>query len=769
MGTDLLLVDLKEGRSLNIGNVVEFAFNRKGTYLAYTVGSESKKGNGIYLRSLASGQVQVLNSSEDLYTRLHWNKRKDWFVVLRGKKDKKYKDRIFKLFAFKIEKNKIRSFIVDPEKIPDFPEGMAISDKRTPYWSEVWNAVVFGIKELEPEEEKDGKDKKEKKEDPLLKDLKLPTLIIWHYKDSRLQSMQWVQEKRDRNFSYLCIYHFDTSRFIKLADRRIKIVRFNPKYKWAIGFDRTDYELEGNLSGKRYSDVYAIDPRTGQRRLILKKIRWTFQPSPDGTFLLFYKRDGNFYTVHVPTGKIFNLTERIPVSFIDEEDDHNVKNPPVRQYNFGWTKDGRFAILRDGWDLWEVSADGRKFYSLTGDGRKKQVRYLYAFILEKDFEGFDRKKPLYVAVRGQWDKKGGIARINLRRPGKKELLLWDDAAFGSLMKAEKAEIYLYTRQTYREFPDYYKAGPDFKKAEKITEANPQQREYRWCEGRKLIEYKNSEGKRLQAALYLPADYRPGRKYPTIVYIYEKLSDRLNYYLMPSEYGFNIARYTSDGYAVLLPDIVYKVNAPGLSAVDCVLAAVKAAIKTGVVDEKRLGLHGHSWGGYQTAFIITQTDIFKAAVAGAPLTNMISMYSSIYWNTGTCNQPIFESSQGRFKGGYWDYLEDYIKNSPVFFAKNVKTPLLLLHNDKDGAVDWNQGIEYYNTLRRLGKFVIMLEYKGENHGLRKKENRIDYGIRMKEFFDHFLKGKPAPEWMEKGVPYIKLKKHLKERKELIPSY
>jgi len=220
-------------------------------------------------------------------------------------------------------------------------------------------------------------------------------------------------------------------------------------------------------------------------------------------------------------------------------------------------------------------------------------------------------------------------------------------------------------------------------------------------------------------------------------------------------------YTSNGYAVLMPDIVYKVNDPGMSAVWCVIPAIEAAIKTGVVDRNNIAIHGHSWGGYQTAFLITQSDIFKAAVAGAPLTNMISMYSSIYWNSGSANQPIFESSQGRFEGGYWENIEAYTRNSPVYFAAKVKTPLLLLHNDKDGAVDWNQGIEYFNTLRRLKKPVVMLQYKGENHGLRIPANREDYTIRMRQFFDHYLKGEPAPDWLKEGIPHLDLKDHLKE--------
>ncbi len=216
----------------------------------------------------------------------------------------------------------------------------------------------------------------------------------------------------------------------------------------------------------------------------------------------------------------------------------------------------------------------------------------------------------------------------------------------------------------------------------------------------------------------------------------------------------------------MPDIRYHVNDPGMSAAWCVLPALEAAVSAGVVDPDRVGLHGHSWGGYQTAFLVTQTDQFRAAVAGAPLTDLVSMYSSIYWNTGSANQPIFESSQGRFTGDFLDQPDAYLRNSPVFQARKVTTPLMILHNDKDGAVDFNQGIEYFNILRRLRKPVVMLQYEGENHGLAKAENQRDYSVRMREFFDHHLKGEPAPPWLADGVERIDLERHLEERARAI---
>ncbi len=785
-GSDLLIVNLKNSKIFNIGNVSEFSFNKKGNFLAYIIDADEMQGNGVYLKNMKSGIVKTLDSDKAKYKSLQWSKEKNFFTLLKGKESKGYKDKVYSILGFKFNKksNAFKKYEIIPQKIKDFPKEMAISPHRTPYWSEVYNAIIFGIYEPEKKETKDNKqksenpgkkiakkdkkakkDKDKKEEDNLIKELKLPSLIIWHYKDKRLQSMQKLQFSKDKNFSYLCIYNFKTKKFIQIANERIKNISISPKYRYAIGYDRTDYELEANLSGKRYSDIYSINLKTGEKKLLLKKIRWYFSPSYDGSSLLFYK-DKNFYRLSLFNGKQYNLTSKIPTTFVNLDDDHNVKDPPVPQYGWGWSKDGKFVLLSDGWDVWKVDSFGKKFKNLTLDGKKNKIRYRYPFILDKNFKGFDSKKPVFISIFGELNKKSGIIRINLKNPQKRKILLWDDAYFSSLKKAEKANIYLFRKETFKDYPDFYLTKDAFKSFKKITDANPQQKNYLWSSGRILINYKNSSGKSLQGALFLPANYEKGKKYPTIVYIYEKLSWYLNRYMMPREFGFNPARYTSSGYAVLMPDIVYKVNSPGISSVDCITHAVRAAIKTGIVDEKNIGIHGHSWGGYQTAFIITQTNIFRAAVAGAPLTDLISMYSSIYWNTGSSNQPIFESSQGRFKGGYWDYLDDYRKNSPVFNATRVKTPLLLLHNNKDGAVDWNQGIEYYNTLRRLYKFVIMLEYQGENHGLRKKENRIDYGIRMKEFFDHFLKGKPAPAWIKKGIPYVKLKKYLKERKKIV---
>jgi dipeptidyl aminopeptidase/acylaminoacyl peptidase len=783
-GSDLILHELATGNDLNIGNVSQFVFDKKGNWLAWVVDAQEKSGNGVQMRDMNTGVILPLDSDKAVYKQLTWTEEGDGLAVLKGKEDDDYEDNLYSLLGFyQFSTKGPLKIVYDPKEDKGFPENMTISPNRSPVWTEDLKGILFGIHKAEKKEKKEADDKdKGKKETAVEADKKeretpaekpareedidkedLPDLVIWHWQDKRLQSMQQVQEQRDKNFSYLCIFRVKNKQFIRLADDNVRQVEAAPKHRWAIGTDNQKYQLMGNLDGRRYQDIYVYNLQTGEKKLVLEKCRWYFGPSPDGTHFLFFQ-DGHYLTYEMATDKKFNITKDVPTSFVDEEDDHNVVDPPIYPYYFGWAKEGISVLLYDNWDVWNIPVHGGDGENLTINGKTDGIRYQRRFQLDPEEKGIDLSKPLYISVYGEWTKKGGVARVDNGNPGAK-MLLWDDAAF-SIIKAKEAEVYLYTKQTYEDYPDYYLTDGHLQKGKRLTEANPQQKEFMWSDGSILLDYESAKGDKLQAALFLPANYEKGKRYPAVVYIYEKLSEGLNRYYAPSARGFNKSVYTSRGYAVLMPDIVYQVNDPGMSSVWCVLPALEAAIETGVVDKERVGIHGHSWGGYQTSFLITQTDAFRAAVAGAPLTNMISMYSSIYWNSGSANQPIFESSQGRFEGGYWENIEAYTRNSPVYFAQNVTTPLLLLHNDKDGAVDWNQGIEYFNTLRRLKKPVVMLQYKGENHGLRKPANQKDYTVRMREFFDHYLMGKPQPGWLAEGVSHLDHEEHIKKRTKQI---
>ena len=764
-GSDLILHELATENELNIGNVADFAFNKKGDWLAWTIDANEKIGNGIQVRNMANGALLPLDSGKAVYRGLNWTEKGEALAAVKGVEDKAYEDKLYSVVAVNgFASGAPQKTVYDPHADKDFPAGLTVSPNRPPTWTEDFGALMFGIHEVK---KKKGGDKAADKPDapaaaamrrPQEDEPEKPDLVLWHWKDGRLQSQQQVEEPRDKNFSYLATYRLAEKKFIRLADDEVRNVTAAPKQKFGIGTDNREYETMGSLDGRRYQDIYVVDLKTGARKLAVKKNRWSFGASPDGTRMLYHD-DGNFFVYDMASGQATNITKNIPSVFWDQDDDHNVVKPPTNL--IGWTKDGASALITDDWDIWNVPVNGGQATNLTVNGKKDKIRYQSRYRIDPEEKGIDLAAPMYLRAYGEWTKKAGIGLISNGKPGVK-MLTWDDASFGGLMKAKKADVWFYTRETHAEAPNYLVADASLGNAKIITDVNPQQKDFLWSSGAKLIDYTSAKGDKLQGALFLPANYEPGKNYPTIVYIYEKLSQGLNSYTVPTYNGFNKTTYTSNGYAVLMPDIVYKVNDPGMSAVWCVLPALEAAIKTGIVDKDHVGIQGHSWGGYQTSFLVTQTNAFAAAVAGAPLTEMITMYNSIYWNSGGGNMAIFESSQGRFTGSPLDVPEAYQRNSPITHAKNVKTPLVILHNDKDGAVDFTQGIFYYNTLRRLQKPVVMLQYKGENHGLRVPANMKDYTVRMKEFFDHHLKGKSAPKWWIEGVPHLKLKEHLEER-------
>ena len=774
-GADLILRDLASGAELNVGNVSEFSFRKDGRLLAFAIDAQDKAGNGLQVRDMTTGTVSPVDSGSASYERITWTDRGDALAVLRGTDDKAYRDRFYAVVGITdVTAAAPRKTVFDPATDPSVPKGMTISPNRDPQWTDDLKAIVFGLYEPRLKDATDessadapAADAASPAPDSTASAANAPNtddkvdLVLWHYKDPRLQTQQEVQEARDRAFNYAAEYRVDTKKFIRLANEEMRNVTVNTKSRWAVGTDDREYELLGSLDGRRYENVYAVDLTTGARKPVVKHLRYFSGASPDGSKILYFE-NGDYHVYSLATGEDRNITQGLPVSFVDVEDDHNEVKPPVTAV--GWANDNKTVLLTDAWDIWQVPVDNGQAVNLTVNGKKDGIRYQQRFALEPPSEradGIDLSKPQFFRAYGEWTKKGGLARVEPRTPGAK-LLAWSDASYQTMMKAKNADAYLFTKGSSTEPSDYYATDASLANPVRITDQRPQVEPFAWSPGVQLVNYTSDKGDKLQAALFLPANYEKGKSYPTVVNFYEKMSQTANQFSSPAANGFNRSVYTSNGYAVFVPDITYRVNDPGMSAVWCMVPAVKAAIATGIVDPKHIGITGHSWGGYQTAFLITQTDLFAAAVAGAPLTDMVSMYSLVYKNSGGWNGAIFESSQGRFKGGYWDNWDAYYRNSPVFFAKNVHTPLMILHNDKDGAVDFTQGVEYFNTLRRMQKPVIMLEYIGENHSLAKRANQRDYTVRMMEFFDHYLKGAPAPDWMVNGVPRLKMDDHLKER-------
>jgi dipeptidyl aminopeptidase/acylaminoacyl peptidase len=377
-------------------------------------------------------------------------------------------------------------------------------------------------------------------------------------------------------------------------------------------------------------------------------------------------------------------------------------------------------------------------------------------------EGIDLSSPVYLSLNGRLTKKSGYARLTIGKPV--ERLVYDDARIARLIRADSTDVLAFTRERFNDPVDWYVGGPLLRDPRQVTAFNAFHTNYAWGKS-ELVEFTSATERPLQAALYYPANYDPARKYPMIVYTYERLSQNVHQYPVPSERSYySTAVWTANGYFVLQPDIVFRGREPGISVLDAVVPAVQSIIARGLVDSARVGHVGHSWGGYEATFLPTRTHIFAATVAGAPITNFLSFAGAIHWTPGIAEMDHWETGQARMDVPYWEDLDAYLRNSPAAKVHELRTPILMEVGDADGTVDWHQGIEFYNFARRAGrKDFILLVYPGEDHGLRKKENQVDYHRRINEWFAHYLKGAPAPKWMEDGVAWLERKSVLDRNK------
>jgi dipeptidyl aminopeptidase/acylaminoacyl peptidase len=753
-GTDLIVRNLQDGSALNLGNVDEFAFNESGTHLAYVIDAANRLGNGLFLQDLTRGTVTMLSSQPLEFNQLVWDRAGTSLAVLKGVKPQGMVHRANALQIVTGIGTPKQSSIELDGKDPAIPGGFVVSDFGAVTFSRDGARVYFGLKEQEAEAPTGGEPK--------------ANVDVWHWQDEDVQSVQQVRAEQNRRFTYTSTYHIPTRKFLRLADEEMRQVTPTANGRWGIGRLDKPYRLEIAWGGAR-ADLQRIDLNTGERTPIARGLSRAMGASPDGKWYL-YLQDKQVIAYNIESQQTTNLTQQSGVDFIDKRDDHPYELPIYGVA--GWSKDGKAILLYHDFDIWSLSLAGGKATNLTGGvGDAGQIRFRIVRLDGEGAsggggrgggpgggsnadEGLDLTRPLTLSAYGERTKKSGY--YELKPGGKPQPLIYEDATIGSVDKADKADRMVFTRQTFVDFPDFYMSNGRFAAARKITNANPQQSEFAWSPGRVLIDYTDARGNKLQGTLALPANYEPGKRYPMLVYFYEIMSNQHHRYSMPTyDDRPHMSTYTSNGYLVLQPDVVYTIGQPGTSAVDDVTSAVKKVIELGYADPQRIGLQGHSWGGYQSSYILTQTDMFAAVVTGAPVTNLVSFYNELYKSSGTVQQGIMEVGQVRMGRNVtpWSAHELYESQSPLHQAEKIKTPFLILHGTADGAVDWHQGLEYFNAARRLGKKVILLSYPDEPHHLANRANQKDFQIRMKQFFDHYLKNTPAPKWMTEGVPFL----------------
>ena len=818
----LFAKSLVSSRITQMGPATELTVNNQRTHIAWTISSDEGFGNGLFVSPANSISVTTLDQNRAQYSTIAWSRNGNSLTALKtdinaSEKDEEAKTSSVVFAALGVTSKQPRTFEIGSSS-NGFPKnfeiatsggedeyGYSLGDLTAASWSEDGKALLLQLTKSKTTDTEDNQ------EDEDSEDRIVPDLAFWHWKQNELPSQESQDEQWEEDRTYSAIYWVENSKLVPLQTDKdsedfsiqgFEIDNINSNYDFVLGVQADDpltRRLKQNFSTKP-GNVILINTKTGERKSVLKDIDRVYGTfSPNGQYFAFWE-DGHFSVYDISSNRVINITENLPVSFIND-DLSNIERTPVSSPR--WTEENGL-VLEDNWNLWHVqdffAESGPVQKRLTNDGLEKRIDYsVVPFKTHLDLNDYEPnayldqdREPLennFLAF--AFEKRtmrAGYVRVSLNdqnvtwfKPlGDKAIP--GDATLDTLIeviKTESGERFIFSEQDFDEkkISLLDPLSGDTKTLLSLSwDTEPSRRNVGKSAGLKTINYScNWDGAPKEVAekegtLVLPANYKKGRKYPTIVTVYE---DRGNIGVAYGAYRYatpylapdDLITLTSHGYAVYLPDVAHIATKPGSSGLQCLMPALDAVLETGIVDEDNIGLHGHSWGGYQTLFYTTQTNRFKAAISGAGLSNLISMYGTVYWGGGGLVQNVLlEVGQGRMKNTLWENWESWVENSPLYHVENVKTPLLIMHNDGDPAVPFSQGMGHFLALQRLQKPVALLQYRGEGHGLYDRYNQIDYFQRGLEFWDYHLKGKEAPKWWSEGIKPSDIDDHLDERFE-----
>jgi dipeptidyl aminopeptidase/acylaminoacyl peptidase len=783
----LVLHRLQDAKKDTLPNIVEYQFSNNGKILAAAIQPPPKKSTGtnrtdtvpsnhfdseqkkdateinrvLYMKP-ATGEKRYASSGHTDYKNITLSESGAKLAFLATEDSVKKDIKEYKLYYYTpgvrhasilSDKNPNGSgddsaCIVADKNLRGLPTGWCVSEHYTPAFSKDESRLFLGTApETMPK-------------DTSIPDFERVLLDIWHWKDPRVQPQQLVELEKDRRKSYLAYVDLDNNRhFYQLATEEIPDVQVSDEYngRFALGFSNKNYQLAAtwDLTNRRKNDVWAMDLQEHTCEKIKTGLGAEFHFSPQGHYLAWYDiNDYKYYAYSLLTHKETCLTEGLTVHFMNEK--HDTPSVPGSYGAAIWTEE-EHLLVNDAYDIWKLDPSGQQppVCVTKGVGRANKTRLRY-FHTDPKSRYLKSKDKMMLSAFDETTKERGFYEVDkwTTKHTPKKLIL-DKYTFSTPVKAKNKEIFLYEKNNFHTSPDLYVTTNKWKTETRLSDINPQMKEYNWGRA-ELISWITFDDKPTQGIVYKPEDFDPAKKYPVIVYYYEKLSDELYRYIppIPSRSTINISFYCSRGYIVFTPDIQYTTGHPGESAYNSIVSGVEKLCENPWIDKEHIGIQGQSWGGYQTTYLVTRTHMFRAAGAGAPVSNMFSAYGGIRWATGMSREYQYEQGQSRIGATIWEAPELYRENSPLFFADKVETPLLIMHNDKDGAVPWYQGIEFFMALRRLNKPVWMLQYNGEQHNLVERKNQKDMALRLQQFFDHYLKGAPAPVWIKDGIPAIK---------------
>jgi dipeptidyl aminopeptidase/acylaminoacyl peptidase len=742
----LLIMDLANGKQESIPGIIEYRIHRPSNNLAYIVDIEEKKS--VAIRTLESVPITTLITINALhkYKKLVWSSQGNALTFYQEILEGSEKQKSYKLYYYNAEQGPSKLKYLDPTIHTELFQNMDLTDRRLRI-SDDGMAVFFEMIRKEHSERTLGKGK-----------MPNDSVQVWNTKDKRIYPNQ--REYRQAEFGpSLTVWWPGKDSTLVLETKELPETVIARDGKYMLSYNPTAYAPHFKHTGD--IDLYLTDLETSEHNLFLKRqeygkfgFSYNVAFSPKGKYISYF-RDKHWWIYDLEKKTHANVTKGLGLQLYETAQDgaHSGGMEPYGGAHrfINWMPGDKELIIYDRYDVWLISPTG-KARRIT-QGREKQVRYridrnshsgrvdIFPQVLLSNFEKeqFIMSQGLVFQTLGTTTKASGYA-IWKPKIGIKELV-YKDMHVSELIKAKYREAYIYLEESFDTPPRlrYWEKGMSDSKV--LVESNPQQKQFQWGRA-ELIHYTGPEGEPLQGALYYPANYKAGKKYPIIVSIYEIQSQGLHRYVHPTEYlgdGFNRTNYTLDGYLVFLPDIKYKFNDPGISAVQCIEVGVQTVLAKGIVETDYIGLVGHSFGGYETAFIVTQTNMFATAVAGAAYTDLVSAYHSVAFGDGEESRiSWFESQQWRFTDSFYQNQEAYLRNSPLHYAVNINTPLLLWTGGKDSRVDWHQSIELYSGLRRLGKECTLLLYPDEGHAMQSKPNQVNLTKRMKAWFDTYLK-------------------------------
>jgi dipeptidyl aminopeptidase/acylaminoacyl peptidase len=740
-GNVLTYFQLDPKKSQKVKNVIEFSFSKDGSQLAFIEHTKLKVDSfSLNIKKVSDWSALIQLPKRSAYKLPEWNKSLDKIAFLSSSDTAKTKQYILNIYDIKTKKNRI---ISDTLSL-DFDRKLGVSEFQTPIFTENRKYMFFGVSDRVKKEVKDS----------LLESEKVK-VDVWHYLDKRIQPQQLVELKEDKKRSDLCVYNFETDKVIQLTNDTLN-AKPNSKIEndFLLATSNEQYAIQAQWKSPELEDVYRISIKTGEVKLIERALSYGGQLSPSGSYYSYFNPSTKqHYLKNIDSNKTVCVT----CNWIGIRWDEDVNGQPTEagpEGVYGYTRGEQYFLFKSEYDIWAFDISGNNLLCLTEQkGEKRKVKFdlvkwssdsVYIDLKDCYAKGFDTKS-----------KGEGIYKF-YDETGMYGLFKRYDGAFkiNSLSRSKDKSKILLRRMNLAEYPEIRMLDSSFTNEKVLSKTNPQQANYNWATV-ELVKWKSYDGTELEGLLYKPEDYSSSKKYPLLLYYYELNSGNLHNHQAPrpSASTINPLEYASAGYLVFIPDIRYVSGQPAKSAYNSILSATDYLIKNYSVDSTKMGLQGQSWGGYQTARLITMTKRYAAAMAGAPVGNMFSAYGGIRWGSGLNRQFQYESQQSRIGKTIWEAPNLYVENSPLFHLPKVSTLLLMMHNDKDGAVPWYQGIELYNGMRRLGKPCWLLNYNEDDHNLTKLPYKIDLSIRMRQFFDHYLQGKPMPIWMKDGIQAI----------------